>query len=74
MSLTSSEARGIAQQAVSLDVPEELDVVLESIRIAAENKEIFAIIKQPEPIVAKQLRILGYVVTNLQDGESCVYW
>lgn len=74
MILTASEARGIAQKAVSLDMSEELGIVLENILIAAENKEIFAVIKQPNPIVAKQLQILGYAVTNLQDGESCVYW
>lgn len=74
MILTASEARGIAQKAVSLDMSEELASVLENIRNASENKEVFAVIKQPEPIIAKQLQILGYVVTNLQDGESCVYW
>ena len=72
--LTAAEARRIAEKAVSLGMSEELDAVLENIRIASENKEIFAVIKQPEPIIAKQLKILGYVVTNLQDGESCVYW
>lgn len=72
--LTAPEARGIAQQAISLDLTVELATVLENIRVAAAEEQISLIVSGMEEETKCRLRILEFSVIDLQDGFSCVYW